>query len=94
MDERDIFDALRREGIDADDPIVRKAVRTVIDHVEGLRDREGAETARLAIRTMYRTLAYQVQHPDVGDMEGFEAQFGDDPGAPDGPDGEGDPQDR
>lgn len=94
MNEPDIFDALRREGIDADDPVVRDAVRTVVAHVEGVRERNGAETARLAVRAMHHALTYQVQHPDVGDMGGFETQFDEDAGPPGGTDGGGDPENR
>ena len=75
MNDPDIFDAIRGEGIDADDPRVRKAVRVVFDHIKDVRASEGDEVARLCMRAMSRALAYQLQHPDVGDMSGFEADF-------------------
>lgn len=75
MNEPNIFDALRGEGIDADDPDVREAVRLTLDHVVDVRARAGDEVARLCMRAMSRALTYQLKHPDVRDMSGFEADF-------------------
>lgn len=78
MEEPEIFDAIRREGIDADDPEVRKAVRAALEHIEGVRARTDDETARRCMSAVSRALSYQLQHPDVGDMSWFESEFGSD----------------
>lgn len=77
MNEPNIFDAIRGDGIDADDPHVREAVRVALDHVQGVRARAGDDVARLCMRAMSRALTYQLKHPDVRDMSGFEADFDD-----------------
>ncbi len=78
MSEADVFEALRSAGIDADDPEVRAAVRAVLDHAADVRARVGTHPARRCMEAMHAALAYQLQHPDVGDMSSFEADFGED----------------
>lgn len=77
MEERDIFDAIRQEGIDADDPEVRNSVRTALAQIEDVRSRKDAETARRCMRAVAAALSYELQHPDVDDMSGFESEFDD-----------------
>lgn len=77
MSEADVFDALRRAGIDADDPQIRTAVRAVLEHVEGIRQDAGRHRARRSMEAMRAALDYQLQHPDVADMSSFEADFDD-----------------
>lgn len=77
MEERDIFDAIRKEGIDADEPEVREFVRLVLEHIADVRSRRDDDTARRCMRAVATALSYQLQHPDVEDMSGFEREFGD-----------------
>lgn len=78
MEEPDVFDAIRQEGIDADDPEVRESVRVAFEHVEAVRARTDDATASRCMRAMSTALTYQLQHPDVGDMSRFESEFGSD----------------
>lgn len=75
MEEPDIFDAVRRQGIDADDPEVRSAVRVVLEHMDSVRERAGDSTERLCMRAVVAALTFQLQHPDVDDMSTFEADL-------------------
>lgn len=77
MNEPDMFDALRQRGIDAADPEIRASVRVVVAHVDAVRDRIGTHGARRCMRAMHEALAYQLAHPDVGDMSTFEAAYED-----------------
>lgn len=77
MEEPDVFDALRSRGVDADNPEVRAAVRLVLTHIDEVRKRAGPQSARRCMDAMRHALAYELQHPDVGDMSGFEAEFDD-----------------
>ncbi len=82
MNEPDIFDALRRQGIDADDPEIRAAIRLVLEYIQDVRERSGPHAARRCMEAMHQALAYQLQHPDVGEdeMSRFEAEFDDEDG--------------
>lgn len=75
MNEPNLFDALRADGVDADDREIRAAVRVVAGYVDEVRHRLGTHRARRCMEAMYVALAYQLQHPDVGDMSGFEAAY-------------------
>lgn len=75
MNESELFDALRSRGIDADDPQIREAVRVVLAHVDGVRDRDGAPASRRCMEAIRVALGYELQHPDVGDMSSFEADW-------------------
>ena len=77
MNEPALFEALRDGGIDADDPQVRAAVRVVLSHVADLQRAHGDPPARRCMEAMQAALAYQLQHPDVGDMSRFEAAYDD-----------------
>lgn len=76
--EPDIFDSLRRNGVEADDPEIRASVRTVLDHLAEVEDREGPHTVRRCMEAIRAALSYQLDHPDVDDMSRFESEFGDD----------------
>lgn len=75
MNEPDLFDALRAEGIDADDPEVRAAVRAVSGYSNDAMTRLGTHRGRRCMEAMHAALTYALQHPDVGDMSSFEADF-------------------
>ncbi len=75
MDEPHLFDALRAEGVDADDPEIRAAVRLATGHVDDVRRRLGTHRARRCMEAMHAALAYQLQHPDVEDMSSFESSY-------------------
>jgi hypothetical protein len=75
VDEPEIFDALRSRGVDADDPEIRAAVRTVLTHIDEVRERSGRHRARRHMEAMLHTVRYVLEHPDVGDMSSFEAEF-------------------
>lgn len=77
MKEPDLFEALRAQGIDADDGEVRAAVRATLSHVAGVRDRLGSHRARRCMEAMHAALAYELRHPDVGDMSSFEESYDD-----------------
>ncbi len=78
MDEVDLFRALRAEGVDADDPEIRTAVRLVSAHVEEVEQRHDAHRARRCMEAMRLALDYRLQHPDVEDMSSFEASYDED----------------
>lgn len=75
IDEADVFDALRRDGIDADLPEVRAAVRVVIQHVEAVRGDQDPYAARRCMEAMAATLRFLLTHPEVTDMARFEEVF-------------------
>jgi len=75
LNEPDLFDALRRTGIDADDHEVRAAIRVVTAYLDEVRQRLGTHAARRCMEALHAALDYQLQHPDVGDMSSFEADF-------------------
>lgn len=77
MNEPALFEALRDAGIDADDPQIRAAIRVVFSHVADLQRDHGTHAARRCMEAMQAALAYQLQHPDVGDMSSFEAAYDD-----------------
>jgi len=77
MNEPDLFDALREQGIDANDAEVRAAIRATRSHVSGVRDRLGGHRARRCMEAMHAALAYELRHPDVGDMSSFEESYDD-----------------
>lgn len=78
MNEPDLFDALRSKGVDADDPVLRAAVREVVSHLDGVKRDHGPVMERRCMEGMAAALAFMLAHPDVGHMESFEAQFDDD----------------
>ena len=78
MDESQLFESLRTRGIDADDPEIRAAVRTVTAHVADVARRHDPHHARRCMEAMQAALAYQLAHPDVGDMSSFEAAYDED----------------
>lgn len=75
--EPDIFDSLRRNGVEADDPEIRASVRTVLDHLGEVEEREGSHTARRCMEALRVVLSYQLEHPAVDDMSRFESEFDD-----------------
>ncbi len=75
IDEADVFDALRRDGIDADLPEVRAAVRVVMRHVEEVRGHTDPYAARRCIEAMDAALHFMLTHPEVGDMASFEGEW-------------------
>jgi hypothetical protein len=77
MNEPDLFDALREQGIDADDDEIRAAIRTTLAHVSGVRDRLGTHHARRCMEAVNAALSYELRHPDVGDMSSFEESYDD-----------------
>lgn len=72
VDEPGLFDALRAAGVDADDPRIREGVRRVLDHVRGVREREGPHVARRVMVAMCAAMEHDLRHPDVSDMSSFE----------------------
>jgi hypothetical protein len=75
--ESSLFNALRDQGIDADDREIRAAVRAVFAHVEGVFVRGGPDAARRCMQAMRAALDYRLEHPDRDDMSAFESAFDD-----------------
>lgn len=77
MDEPEMFNALRAEGIDADRREIREAVRESLTLVDAIEQRTNTHTARLCMAAMRAALRYRLLHPDIDDMSGFESEFDD-----------------
>lgn len=77
MNEPDLFEALREQGVDADDEEVRAAIRVVLSRVSDVRGRLGTHRARRCMDAMHAALSYALRHPDVGDMSSFEESYDD-----------------
>lgn len=75
--ETELFQALRAQGVDADDPQIRAAVRLVVAHVDDVATRHGSHTARRCTEAMDAALVQLLRHPDVEDMSSFEAAYDD-----------------
>jgi hypothetical protein len=77
MEQPDLWDALRDQGINADKPEIRAAVRASLEIIEDVRQREGPHTARRCAEAMHQALSYELRHPDTRDMSRFENEFDD-----------------
>lgn len=75
MDEPEMFNTLRAEGVDADQPEIREAVRGTLDLVDRLEERTDVHTARQCMTAMRAALKYRLLHPDIDDMSNFESEF-------------------
>lgn len=80
MDGPDLWEALRQKGLDADDPDVRAAVRAALESIERVRERSGEQAAWRCAQAIQAALAYQLRHPDTGDMSSFEDDVRDEDG--------------
>lgn len=74
----DLWSALREQGVDADDPEIRAAVRAAFETIDDVWQRAGPYIARRCTEAIDLALAYQLQHPDTSDMSRFEDEFEDD----------------
>ena len=72
MDGPDLWEALRQRGLDADDRDVRVAVRAALESIERVGERSGEAAARRCAQGVQAAMAYQLRHPDTGDMSSFE----------------------
>ncbi|MCC5949328.1 MAG: hypothetical protein JJT89_12835 [Nitriliruptoraceae bacterium] len=72
MDGPDLWDALRAEGVDADDVQIRTVVRVAFAGIQAVRAESGEAAARRAAQAVQAALAYQLRRPDTEDMSSFE----------------------
>lgn len=79
FDEPEMFDVLRAQGIDADDPLIRGAVRSVLASVEEIEEREGVHRARRCMEAIRAALNHRLQRPDITDLSSFEDDFHEEP---------------
>lgn len=76
MDEPELWDALRAEGVNADDPEIRATVRSVLATIDAVEERSGGHAARRCMESVHAALTYVLRHPDTKDMSSFEQEFG------------------
>jgi hypothetical protein len=78
MNLSELWNELRQNGVDADDPEIRASVRATLATVDDVRRREGGHVARRCSEAMHQALSYTLSHPDTGDMSVFEEEFDED----------------
>ncbi len=80
MDSPKLWDALRAQGIDADEPEVRTAVRACLRSLDAVQARADEHAARRCREAVHAALAYELRHPPTGDMTSFEDEFNEEDG--------------